>query len=151
MAKYSDRRPDTSMGSIIPIILVATIIFVAIDRQRSDASDRRLGDSISSDTAFLGGVQREYDSSTFRGGEAEAIMGGIDLDFRGAAIEGNEATLDVTAVMGGVKVRIPRTWNVVNQVEAVLGGVKDRTTKGNGNKQLVITGTVLMGGLEIRN
>jgi predicted membrane protein len=135
------RQRTTSSGPLVPLILVATFIFVIIDH-RSDASDN---------TAFLSGVERTYRSSTFRSDEATAFMGGIDLDFRDAIIEGDEAKLDITAVMGGVNIRVPRTWTVVNRVVPILGGVKDRTNSINANKRLVIEGTVLMGGLDIKN
>ena len=78
-------------------------------------------------------------------------MGGVNLDFSDAVMEGDEARLDVTAVMGGIKIRVPHTWNVENRVIATMGGVKDRTHSAIGNKRLVIDGHVLMGGLEIIN
>jgi hypothetical protein len=151
-ASYREQRRDT-WGPLIPLILVATVLFIIFDRPNSDASDRRIlpGESTFSDSAFLGGVVRKYDHSDFQRGEAEAFMGGIDLDFRDAIIEGDEARLEVTAVMGGVNIRVPRNWNVVSRVTPIMGGVKDRTTSRSGNKRLVIEGTVLMGGLDIRN
>jgi len=146
------QRTD-SLGPLIPIILVATFIFVITDNYRSNAATRRglTTEATFDDTAFLGGVTRKYSSANFRRGEAEAIMGGVDLDFRDANIEGDEARLDVTAIMGGVKIRVPRTWVVVNRVTPILGGVDDNTDSADGSKRLVIEGTVLMGGLEIKN
>jgi predicted membrane protein len=150
---HRTRGRNGSIGPYIPIILVATLVFVVVERDRSDASDRQVvtGESTFSDKAFLSGVKRQYSSSVFRRGEVEAFMGGVELDFRDAVIEGDEARLDVTAVMGGVEIRVPRTWNVINRVEPVLGGVEDHTNSTNGNKRLVIEGTVFMGGLEIKN
>jgi predicted membrane protein len=150
---YREQRRSSSWGPIVPIHIVATVLLVIVDRH-SDASDRhfRPGESTFSDSAFLGGIERKYNSSTFRQGEAEAFMGGVDLDFRDAIIEGDEARLEISAIMGGVKIRIPRNWNVANRVSAVMGGVKDYTTStATGNKRLVIEGTVLMGALEIYN
>ena len=148
-----DTRGSGSIGPYIPIILVATLVFVVLDRHRSDASDRQVlsGESTFSDSAFLGGVKHNYSSSVFRRGEVEAFMGGVELDFRDAVMESDEARLNVTAVMGSVKILVPRNWNVVNRVEHVLGGVEEHTYSTNGNKRLVIEGTVLMGGLEIKN
>jgi hypothetical protein len=141
-----------SWGPLVPILVIATVI-LAINDYHSDASARRVrpGEATFSDSAFLSGVVRRYDSGIFRRGEAETFMGGIDLDFRDAIIDGDEARLDISAVMGGVKVRVPRTWNVENRVVATMGGVKDRTHSSSGNKRLVISGSVLMGGLEIAN
>jgi hypothetical protein len=153
MQRQNRRVQSTdSLGPLIPIILVATLIFVITDRHRSNAERQAVTtESTFDDSAFLGGVVRKYSSANFRKGQAEAIMGGIDLDFRDATIEGDEARLDVTAIMGGVKIRVPRTWIVVNRVTPILGGVDDNTDSVDGNKRLVIEGTVLMGGLDIKN
>jgi DUF4097 and DUF4098 domain-containing protein YvlB len=146
------RQRGASWGPLVPILVVATVI-LAINDYRGDASARRVrrGEATFSDSAFLSGVVRRYDSGVFRRGEAETFMGGIDLDFRDATMEGDEARLDVSAIMGGVKIRVPRTWNVENRIVATMGGVKDRTHSSSGNKRLVISGSVLMGGLEIAN
>jgi len=152
MTNHGDPTRKATLGGVIPILLIATLIFVITDRNRSAASDRPVnGDVTFSDSAFLSGIERKVDSSPFRRAEAEAFMGGIDLDFRNATMEGDEATLDVTAVMGGVTIRVPQTWNVVNRVETILGGTENHASSRTGNKRLLINGTVLMGGLDIRN
>jgi predicted membrane protein len=152
MADQGVQTRKASLGGVIPILLIATLVFVITDRNRSDASDRQVnGDATFSDSAFLGGIKRKYDSSAFRRGEAEAFLGGIDLDLRNATMQGDEATLDVTAVMGGVSIRIPPTWNVVSRVQTILGGTENHTSSRPGNKRLVVEGTVLMGGFEIKN
>jgi hypothetical protein len=40
---------------------------------------------------------------------------------------------------------------VVNHVTPILGGVDDHTRPTDSNKRLVIEGTVVMGGLDIKN
>jgi hypothetical protein len=144
---------NTSWGPVIPIILLATIIFAITNRRGSDASEREIlsTESTFDDTAILSGVTRKVSSSTFRHGEAEAFLGGVNLDLRDAMIEGDEARLDVIAIMGGVEIRVPQTWTVDSRVVPVLGGVENRTRSMNPTKRLVIEGTVLMGGLNIRN
>jgi predicted membrane protein len=144
-------RAGASWGPLVGILIIVTVVFAVIDNSTAFDQQIRQGESTFSDMAFLGGVVRKYDASAFRQGKAGAFMGGVDLDFRDATIEGDEAKLDITAVMGGVKVRVPRTWNVDNQVTTVMGGMKDRTHSNAGNKRLVIKGAVLMGGLDILN
>ena len=84
------------------------------------------------------------------GAQAQNIVG-VELDFRNATMEGNEAKIDVSALMGGIDIRVPGSWVVINRVSAILGGVDDNTTSHDGNKRLVVEGTVLMGGLDIKN
>lgn len=102
-------------------------------------------------TALLGGNETSNSSQDFKGGEVTAILGGVELDLRGASIQ-TEAVLNLWAVWGGVVVRVPTDWTVVNHAVAILGGVEDKTgSVPSATKRLVIKGNAIMGGLEIRN
>lgn len=147
------RRHSNGTDSAIGIIIVALVVFFFVNGPGSRASERR-GTTTSADfdeTAVLGGVERLNNSQHFHGGQATAFMGGVKLDLRDAVIDGSEATIDVTTVMGGVELHIPRNWTVVNHVTPVMGGVQDRTRSLDPNKKLILEGTVLMGGLDISN
>ena len=102
--------------------------------------------------AVLGGVQQSNNSADFRGGELSAIMGGCDVDLRQASIAGQEAVISTFAFWGGIKIKIPLTWNVSMQGVAFLGGFDDKTVKPSDSfaKSLVIRGTAVMGGLRSR-
>jgi predicted membrane protein len=79
-------------------------------------------------------------------------MGGVELDLRDAVMDRKEAVLDVSSVMGGVKVRVPTSWTVVPRVSSIMGGFKDDTRRpANDDHRLVLKGTVLMGGLTVMN
>jgi predicted membrane protein len=91
-------------------------------------------------------------SDDFKGGQAMAVMGGCEIDLRRATIAQDEAVLDILAFWGGVGVRVPEEWQVVNRVNAFLGGIENKTQPIRGAKQrLVLTGTVIMGGAEVKN
>jgi predicted membrane protein len=115
----------------------------------SDATDT---DESFSNSAFLSGVKRRNGSPHFRGGSATALMGGIELDLRTATMEGNSAVINVSVMMGGIEIRIPETWSLESQVVPILGGIDDKTTPaGDTSKRLVLKGTVLLGGVEVKN
>ena len=108
--------------------------------------------------AFLGGGERIIRSHDFRGGEVTAIMGGFNIDLRGAGISGEEAVLEVFTLWGGVEIRVPEDWVVELQAQPILGGISE-TTAGPGapppvasapRKRLVIRGTAIMGGVEVK-
>ena len=160
MTSDENRKPQpaahpqrTTDKSWFAIVILATIVFVAVNGRQSDASGRQglTRESTFNSTAILGGIERQNSSPAFRGAEASAFMGAVKLDFSDAVMEGNEATIDVSAIMGGVDIRIPREWTVVNRVTPIMGGVDDHTHSTGSNKRLIIEGTVLMGGLEIKN
>jgi predicted membrane protein len=102
----------------------------------------------------FGGVNRNVISKSFKGGEMTAFMGGAEFNFGKADIE-RRAELDVTVIMGGVKLIVPQNWDVELNTTNILGEVDDKR-RGNGatienTKKLVLTGTVTMGGVEIKS
>lgn len=102
--------------------------------------------------AIWGGGEYRIRAKNFRGGELVAFMGGFDIDLRDADIDGNEAVIKVNVFMGGGTLRVPENWAVSMQVTAFLGGhsLKARENQ-QVNKTLIIRGTAIMGGLEVRN
>jgi predicted membrane protein len=102
--------------------------------------------------AILSGSKTVIRSSEFKGGHALAFMGGCEVDLRRASIAQEEAVVDVFAFWGGVSLRVPEEWEVVNRVNVFLGGIEDKAHPTPGAKQrLVLTGTVIMGGAEVKN
>ena len=110
--------------------------------------------SVVSATAILGSVERRIISQDFRGGDVTAIMGGCNLDLRGASITApHQPVLELFALFGGIEIRIPDDWTVVSELEVILGGFDDRKAgpPKDESKRFIIRGTVLMGGVEVRN
>jgi hypothetical protein len=86
-------------------------------------------------------------------GFATVVMGGAELDLRQATRGATPATLDVAVVCGGLLGRVPEDWQVTLDVHPTLGGVHDFREEppwGLGETpDLIVTGSVLMGGLAI--
>lgn len=111
------------------------------------------GDNYIRNTAFMSGVKRIITSKDFRGGEISTLMGGCEIDLREAEIQGDQASIDINVIMGGVELRVPMGWTVVVEVTPIMGGVEDRSypQKEGTTKRLVLTGSIIMGGVEIKN
>lgn len=109
--------------------------------------------SILSATAILSGVVRRNNSPDFRGGDATAIMGGCEINLRSANITApHEATLEVFAMWGGIVIKVPPDWTVIGRVDPILGGYDDKTVQPKDeSKRFVIRGSVVMGGIEVKN
>lgn len=109
--------------------------------------------SVLSATAILGGVERQNNSQDFRGGNVTAIMGGIEIDLRWASITPpHEAVMEVFAMWGGIEIRVPADWTVISQVQPILGGFEDSTTPPRDeSKRFILRGSVIMGGIEVKN
>ena len=101
---------------------------------------------------MLGGSTTHNTSHDFKGGQALAFMGGCTIDLRKAEIQDEEAVLDVFAFWGGIEIRVPEEWQVINNANAFLGAVENKTYPApDARQRLVVTGTVIMGGAEVKN
>jgi predicted membrane protein len=104
--------------------------------------------------AIMGGGDRVVSAKDFRGGEVVAIMGGFEIDLRSADIAGDEATIDVFTLWGGIDFKVPEDWEVVVRGTPILGvftnSARPKET-GGARKRLVITGVAVMGGVEIKS
>jgi hypothetical protein len=118
-----------------------------------DGGGSREDQSVFSAMAVMGGTVRRLATKDFRGGEATALLGGVKLDLRDAAMTVPEAPIDVFAFWGGIEIIVPEGWLVVNRVMPLLGGADDKTTPATdpNPKRLVIRGFCVMGGVEIKN
>lgn len=124
---------------------------LAANGERAHGRGSDLGSTIDSFT-FLGGNQPYSTSQDFRGGTITAVLGGCEVDLRQASIATGPAHLDLKVYFGGVEIRVPPDWLVINHVGAVLGGVEVSAVRPiDDRKTLIIRGTVAFGGVEVKN
>jgi len=102
---------------------------------------------------FMGGTKTVVTTQEFKGGQATAVMGGCEIDLRGASMpEGRAAVIDTFAFWGGIEIRVPDDWEVVSQGGAALGGfVNNARLRPGSKRRLVVTGLAVMGGVEVKN
>ena len=100
-------------------------------------------------------AQRRAEPGPFHGGEISAVMASAQLDLRAATLGEGRVELETKVVMGGIELFVPHGWHVVNGVQAVLGTIEDHTERlpeGIAPRgTLYLTGSVVMGSIEIRN
>ena len=136
-----------------PVILVIAGLSLILKPFRRRGVTIGEGTGVFEATAILGGANRRLSAVDFQGGDAIAIMGGCEIDLRDCGSEGGPAEIDTFAFWGGIEIRVPDDWEVQVNGLALLGGYSDmtRTAEGEGRKVLVISGTAIMGGVEIKN
>jgi hypothetical protein len=111
------------------------------------------GEDYIDSTAFFGGVHKKIVSKNFKGGDIVTIMGGTEIDLSQADITGT-VRLDVVQIMGATKIIVPAHWEVRTDVTAIFAGFEDKRqqpTVNNPDKILLIDGTSLFGGIELKN
>ena len=112
-------------------------------------------DSVLSEFALMGGGELVVHSQDFRGGEVTAIMGGFEIDLRGARIQGDSATIEIFTLFGGIELKVPQEWYVVLQGTPILGmfanTAKPLPESSAPRKTLILKGAAIMGGVEVKN
>jgi predicted membrane protein len=104
-------------------------------------------------TTVLGGVHKNIVSKNFKGGDITIFMGGAEINLSQADIQGT-AVLDITQIMGGTKIIVPPHWEIRSQLTSVFGNIEDKRQNigsTNPEKVLIIDGSSVFGGIEIRN
>ncbi|MBM3294179.1 MAG: hypothetical protein FJY82_06590 [Candidatus Aminicenantes bacterium] len=106
-------------------------------------------------TCIFSGQERKVQSAQFKGGRMTAVFGGCEVDFGGAGLEGGKATVEATAVFGGVEIIVPRDWHVVLDGTPILGGVSDErrqpVSSAEAKATLYVKGTAIFGGVSVKN
>ncbi len=115
-------------GTFSGMVLVAILVTQTL---RGREVTREMTRTAPGETVSLLGVMSEdrrvSDARPFRGGDMTSVMGGCTLDLRQAMLApGEEATIDVLTVMGGVVLRVPQAWTVDVRAVPIMGGVRDQ-------------------------
>ena len=149
-------------AEVWPLAVIAAglmMIWGSIESRRRRISAPNGQDTMNA-TSVFGGVERRITAQDFRFGSVSAVFGGVELDFHGADIDGEEAVMEVNVIFGGVEIRVPDHWHVEARNQTLFGGYSDSTRGALNNsgagptsskKTLVITGQVLFGGIEVKN
>lgn len=134
-------RPSFGSGIIVGVIVLLAFVYLADHAGRGE-------------TAIFGGVDRHIGSSDFHGAQCTAIFGGCKIDLRDAEMQGREAVLNTYAIFGGVEIRVPENWEVVNHGMAIFGGVSDQRRqppRGPDTKTLILDGAAIFGGVSVKD
>ena len=106
------------------------------------------------ESVLFGGVNRKLMTKNFQGGKATVIFGGLDLDLTQVDFTG-VVSLDLEVGFGGVKLIVPPHWDVRTEVSNIAAGLEDKRMFREGgvdtNKVLILKGTLLFSGLEIKS
>ncbi|MBN1463874.1 MAG: hypothetical protein JXQ69_02180 [Paludibacteraceae bacterium] len=90
----------------------------------------------------------------FKGGYIKTVFGETKIDLRKTDIENEPVRIDVDVAFSGMTIFVPSNWQVQLNVNSVFGAFEDKRSfkeKSDANKTLIIYGSIVFGGGEIRN
>lgn len=103
--------------------------------------------------AAMDGAEVVNKSDSFRAGSGSAVMGGMTIDLTEAGIS-TSATLELTAVAGGIDVTVPASWRVEMASTLFAGGVENLTDPdavADDAPLLLVDARAYFGGIAVRN
>ncbi len=120
---------------------------VILDEKLSSGKD----DYVTS-TSIFGGCKRNILSKNFKGGDIVNVFGGTELNLSQSDIAGR-VPLEMTTFFGGTKLIVPPNWSVQSEAVTIFGGLEDKrpASPESSDKVLVLKGTVIFGGIEIKS
>jgi len=147
---------DIDFGDLIPLAIAlfgAKLIYDAVTRRRYTPPVAGDSDSVVHAFAMMAGVKRQNMSADFRGGDVNAIMGGVELDLRSAQVrDGETVVIDAFALWGGVEIFVPANWRIEGNVLPIMGAFEDNTRpNGETGPRVLVRGTAVMGAIEVKN
>ncbi|MCL4548799.1 MAG: cell wall-active antibiotics response protein [Bacteroidetes bacterium] len=158
-------------GSLWPLLFLALGVWLLLNRGNSHHHEyHKIQDNIQNaapgqqtnfssydlidEVAVFNTVRRTIDSQNFRGGKITTMFGGAKLDLTNAKLAPGENSLEVSAIFGGVNIRVPQNWKVLVNVTSIFGGFDDKrftktTPPDESQGILIIKGAAIFGGGEL--
>jgi predicted membrane protein len=111
-------------------------------------------DDIIDSTCIFSGTKKVILSKNFKGGDIVNIFGGCEIDLTQADMT-TPAILEVTAIFGGATLIVPSNWAIKSEAVTIFGGIGDKRkitpSTESPSKTLVLKGTMIFGGMEIKS
>jgi hypothetical protein len=145
---------DVDLSDLWPLILVfagVSLLAGAFRRRAVAPGEAPEAPATLHSFAFMAGNRATSHSLGFVGGEAIAVMGGCEVDLRGASPVPGGAVVDALAFWGGVDLFVPPGWTVESRVVPLLGAFEDKTQPPAvpTGERLVVRGFAIMGGIAV--
>lgn len=123
--------------------------------ERGIASPNKSEKGLFEAVTIFGENKHQVLSKDFKGGESVCVFGGSEINLMQADISGR-VPLELVQVFGGTKLIIPSHWRVeTEEVVTIFGGLNDKrnfhNTVTDSSKVLVLRGTTIFGGIDIKS
>jgi predicted membrane protein len=126
----------------------------APDEPASLKNEKYTSEDFVDSTSVFGGAKKNIISKNFKGGDIVNIFGGTELNLTQADFSGT-AEIELTIIFGGTKLIVPPNWSIKSEAVTIFGGMEDKrnlpVSTENSDKLLVLKGTVMFGGIDIRS
>lgn len=161
LADYYNFNP----WSFWPVILIIIGLQLLFKSKRHQYKEYKIKDkhgkkwverheNIIDHNAAFSDIKEMYFANNFQGGKISAVFSGVQIDLTNSKLADGENILDLSVVLAGVSLVIPREWKVIVQTSQVLGGFDDQRKSSvtlDDGKTLIIKGSLVLGGCELKS
>ena len=101
----------------------------------------------------FGAVSRHLHADSLETAQLYCNFGALEVFFDQVQLSPNGAEAVLNCSFGAIKLFIPKHWRIINRLNCTLGGVdtdKNFATSAESAPQLTLTGSVSLGGIEVR-
>lgn len=132
-----------------PLAIIALGVWLLVRRPAATTAGAT-GDDVFSATVLFSGRKLVSTSRDFRGGNATAVFGGVEVDLTGARLHGT-ADVEVVALFGGVELKVPPGWRVLMDGPAIFGANENKVPAPleDDAPTLRVRATAIFGGVEV--
>ena len=143
-----------------PSLMIAIGISLLMKLNSASHYDKKFKKNVSStdeldNVAILSGNEIKITSKSFSGGQTTAILGGTEIDFTDSELAPGINVVKLVNILGGTTFIVPPHWNIKVEVTGILGAFSDNrkhiTDISNSDRTLIISGTAILGGGEIKS
>jgi predicted membrane protein len=144
-----------------PIILILVGLFI-IFRHGFGKRESMVIKNVDTESHFIdevnifSGSEKKLAIKNFRGGKITSVFGGSEIDLSACELSDQTNIIEIFYMFGGSSITVPESWNVVNQVTAILGGFGDKRIHQESidpttSNTIILRGFVIFGGGEIKS
>ncbi len=152
---FASCRGFMDIGSVVIISIGLAIIatgvnLVATERNKRKNKGQKTKNENNKTQAGILGMSEVKITNEYTGGNLTAVLGGVTLDLREAKIK-KDITINVTAIMGGIDIKVKDDVNVVLNTVNILGASESKLKPKKESKVTIyIEGMCFLGGTEIK-
>lgn len=161
----ADDRPEILKGSLIiatfNLVLsakeyyfdVSRVLFFETSKNGIDAHttvvDTEDESNVVQKTSFAG-TTKYINSEDFKQADLECSFGAMEIYFDKANVKDGKAIVRINGYCAGIKLFIPKSWSVENNIEAFLSGIEQKNkNESDGLTTLILIGETKLSGIEI--
>lgn len=140
----------TYLWPLILVFIGFVFLFSRSTREKTVDTNRDLNT-----IAIFSGAEVRSQSKSFQGGTVTTVFGGAEIDLRDIVIVEKGATIDLSAVFGGISLTVPENIQIEVTGIPILGGWEDKTRSvindDDVSPVLTLNCLAICGGIEIKD